>query len=66
MTARISALVIILVIIALVLAFMAQRIGAVIGWDDARGAWPLIAVFALIVLIIGWFMFIAIRNKLNL
>jgi hypothetical protein len=65
MVARISALVITITIVAVVIAFMLWRIGTVMGWDQARSAWPVIAALTVIVLLVGWFIYIAVRNKIN-
>ena len=62
---RIAALVASILIVAAVLAFMVQRIGAVIGWDRARNSWPVIVVLVAVVLLIGRFAYLAVRNKIS-
>ena len=63
--ARITAVVVTIAIVAIALVFMVFRIGAVVGWEQASSAWPLIALLTIMLLVIGWFIFIAVRNKLE-
>lgn len=62
---RIVALIIAIVFVAVGVLFMIQRIGAVIGWDKASSAWPVIALLAGLILLVAFLVYMAVRNKLS-
>jgi len=62
---RIVALIIALVFVAVGVIFMVQRIGSIIGWEQAAGAWPVIALLAGLILLVAFLIYISVRNRLN-
>ena len=62
---RIVALIIALVFVVVGLALMIQRIGDVIGWDNAGGGWWIIALLAVMILLTAFLIYRSVRNKLN-
>jgi cytochrome bd-type quinol oxidase subunit 2 len=64
-TRRIVALIIMLAFIAVGIGFMIQRIGAVIGWDNAWKSWPIIVLLAALILLTAYFIYMTVKHKLN-
>jgi divalent metal cation (Fe/Co/Zn/Cd) transporter len=62
---RIVALIVAIAFVAVGMLFMIQRIGAVIGWDKASGAWPVIAILAGLILFVAFLVYMTVRNKLS-
>lgn len=62
---KIIALIIMLAFIAIGVAFMIQRIGAIIGWDQAADGWWIIALLAGLILLTAFLVYRAVSRKLN-
>ena len=54
-----------LAFIAIGVAFMIQRIGAIIGWDQAADGWWIIALLAGLILLTAFLVYRAVSRKLN-
>ncbi len=64
-TKRVIALLIMLAFIALGIALMIQRIGAVIGWDNIGGGWWVIVLLSGLILLTALVIYRAVKIKLN-
>lgn len=62
---RIVALIIALAFIGIGIAFMVVRIGEVIGWENASSGWWVIAIIVALILLVAYFVYLSVRNKLN-
>ena len=62
---RIAALIIAIAFVAVGVVFMIQRIGSVIGWDRASSSWPVIVLLVGLILVVAFFIYMSVRNKLN-
>ena len=62
---RIVAFVMAIAFVTVGLIIMIQRISAVIGWDKASSDWPIIVVLIGLILLVAFFTYVSVRNKLN-
>jgi len=62
---RIIAILIALLFAGLGIALMLQRIGDVIGWDDASNAWWVIAIISLFVLLVAFLIYRTVSNRMS-
>ena len=65
MRTRIITFIIALAFIAIGVAVLIQRIGAVIGWDNASRDWPIFVVIILLVLLIAFIVYRTVGNKIS-
>jgi hypothetical protein len=62
---RIVAFIIAVVFVVLGVLLMIQRIGAVIGWNNAASGWWVIVLLVGLMVLMAFIIYIAVRNKLN-
>ena len=62
---RIAALIIALVFIGIGVAFMVERIGEVIGWENAGSGWWIIAIIILLIVLVAFLIYLSVRSRLS-
>ena len=62
---RLFAAIVTVLIMVAVIAFTVVRIGQVVGWSGATSAWPVLLILVVLIVMIGWFIFLGIRSRLN-
>jgi hypothetical protein len=62
---RILTLIIAVAFIAIGVAVLIQRIGVVIGWDNASHAWPVVGLLILLILLIAFLVYRTVGDKMS-
>jgi hypothetical protein len=62
---RILTVIIALAFIAIGVAVMVQRIGAVIGWSNAGRDWPIFVLLVILILVIAFIVYRTVSGKLS-
>ena len=62
---RILTLIIALAFIAIGVAVLIQRIGAVIGWENAGRDWPVFVIIIILIFVIGFIVYKTVGRKIS-